>query len=452
MEELQPGIKFVSWGEFGPPERVQPALSQGSTTPEVDPTSRDDSSAEGVTVVIGEVVDHESSKPGTRCRCSKNRRALYAGVLLLLVLTVAAVVLAITVLVRKAPAQAAQGVTTQMAPPTFSCNSWYSQAQPSVITQCFCLGKITTIADDVRASYQRLISGGFMKAILPDFSSTIESCDPANQALLWLASATGFPSPDVNLQQRFVLALLYITWNGRLWLLSDNWLSSNSECIWHGVSCDRYGIVTGVDLYNNQVSGNLGTEFPLLTSLATLSLGQNDMHGSLPSELRNLTGLTTLDIQSNQLTGMLPVELTQLSLLQELRAGNNRLSGTIPTWLGKLENIQILSLSNNTFSQLGTVTGNGSGARSRPNAFPTEIGQLTHLQILELSAIGLNGTIPSELFNLSNALQSLLLGENSLSGTIPSLFGELTALRTLHLPYFGGRSSSFFGCSLFLTR
>jgi hypothetical protein len=407
----------------------------------VEPTPHEpplvDSTEHGVVVVVSsELIDPQTLKPGTGGCFFKNRRIWCTGLLLLIVLTVAAVVLAITVSGRTAPVPGAyNGVTTQMAPFTTSCSSWYSEMQPNVITQCICLGKITTVADDVKESYQRLLSGGFVKAILPNFSSTIESCNPTNQALLWLASATGFPSPDVNLQQRFILALLYITWNGRLWLLSDSWLSSDSECIWKGVSCDRFGTVTGVDLYNNQVSGNLGTEFALLTSLTALSLGQNSMHGSLPSELGSLTSMTTLDLQSNQLTGSLPVALAQLSRLQELRATNNRLSGTIPTWLGSLVDLQILSLSNNTFNQLGAEMGNGSGGspsggRSKQRAFPTEIGQLTQLLILDLGAIGLNGTIPTELFNLGNALQFLTLSENSLSGTISSLFGDLTAIRT----------------------
>ncbi len=113
---------------------------------------------------------------------------------------------------------------------------------------------------------------------------------------------------------------------------------------------------------------------------------------------------------------------------------NNRLSGAIPTWLGELVTLQTLSLANNTFSQLGQLTGRVSGYGSLRNAFPTELGMLTQLQILELSATGINGTIPTEIFNLGKNLKALLLGENALTGTIPSLFGDLNSLSKFSVP------------------
>ncbi len=459
MEQFQPGVEFVPWGNYGPPEREMRqsprtssrhssrhssitlsqhssiTLSQHSsrTIDEEEPIQVNNSDAEVsvitdiVTddVIDGTIGDRESPMP-PRKQYIRNPRVLFAG-LLLVVLTVGAVVVGITVFNRKSTNQAVQGVTTPMDPPTVSCNNLFNRKQPSVITQCSCFGKITIVADDVAANYERLLSGGFVETARLGFNGTINSCDPSNQALVWLASATGSSSPNANLQQRFIIALLYITWNGRFWTVNNGWLSSDNECVWTGVTCDRFGVVTEVDLYNNQVTGNLGTAFSLLTSLEALTLGYNDIEGSLPSELGNLASLTSLSLEINQVTGSLPLELGQLTLLVELSLSQNRISGTIPTWLGQLTNLQTLSLSNNTFTPMPAATGNTSvsSVPSPRNAFPTEFGLLTNLQTFQIARNGLHGTLPTEIFNLKSPLLYLDVSYNALSGTIPNLVGDL---------------------------
>jgi hypothetical protein len=59
---------------------------------------------------------------------------------------------------------------------------------------------------------------------------------------------------------RFVLVTLYINTKGPGWVRSDYWLSKESHCNWHGVSCARRGLfltprVVGLDLSFNKVSG-----------------------------------------------------------------------------------------------------------------------------------------------------------------------------------------------------
>ncbi len=420
----QEGATAESLGEIQHERSLQQA---SQTIYESDPLHANISQAR-ITVIDGELMEPESDQ-NRKIHNPWVRRAA----LLLLVLVGGAVVAGVTVFERKSTTVVSLAVTTQMSPPTTSCQSWYNQKQPSVITQCLCIGKVTIVASDVNANYQRLIAGGFIQSVIPGFSSTLDSCDPSNQALLWLASATGSSSPYANLRQRYVMALLYISWNGQQWTLNDNWLSSDTECSWKGIVCDRFGEVTQLDLYNNQVMGHLGADFSLLTSLEVLSLGQNGIQGSLPSELGYLTSLTSLVVELNQLIGSLPSELVHVSLLQELRLRNNRLTGVIPTWLGQLSNLQTLSLSNNTFtpmqSKLGKQhDGSLSAGDSKRNAFPSEMGLLSYLQLLQLSFTGLIGTIPTEIFNLGNSLTSLDVSFNSLSGTIPGHLGNLVNL------------------------
>jgi Leucine-rich repeat (LRR) protein len=93
----------------------------------------------------------------------------------------------------------------------------------------------------------------------------------------------------------------------------------------------------------------------------------------------------------------------------------NNLNGTIPTELGNLSGLVYLDLGANSLS--GTI--------------PTSLGSLSKLTDLNLGENQLTGSIPSELGNLSS-LNNLNLGSNQLSGTIPLELGNLN-LRTLYL-------------------
>ena len=63
---------------------------------------------------------------------------------------------------------------------------------------------------------------------------------------------------------------------------------------------------------------------------------------------------------------------------------------------------------------------------------PSSIGDLEHLQVLELAFNGLKGTIPSSIGNL-NQLEVLSFNGNFLIGEIPSSIGNLSKLQELHV-------------------
>ena len=69
------------------------------------------------------------------------------------------------------------------------------------------------------------------------------------------------------------------------------------------------------------------------------------------------------------------------------------------------------------------------------------MGSLSNVQRLELGNNKLTGEIPTELGNLGN-LEILLLGSNQLTGEIPTELGNLSNLNTLLL--YGGNQWS--GC------
>ena len=102
---------------------------------------------------------------------------------------------------------------------------------------------------------------------------------------------------------------------------------------------------------------------------------------------------------------------------------NNNLNGSIPSELGNLSNLEELYLPNNSL--------NGS--------IPSELGNLSNLKVLYLWGNSLSGSIPSELGELSNLLE-LVLDINKLSGEIPLELGKLSNLTLLGLGsnYLGG--------------
>ena len=126
--------------------------------------------------------------------------------------------------------------------------------------------------------------------------------------------------------------------------------------------------------------------------------------------------VTNLNLGSNELTGSIPTELDQLTQLQMLNLHRNQLTGPIPTELGQLTQLQVLNLFTNQ------LTG----------PIPTELGQLTQLQVLNLFTNQLTGPIPTELGQLTQ-LRSLSLFTNQLTGPIPTELGQLTQLQHLSL-------------------
>jgi len=92
------------------------------------------------------------------------------------------------------------------------------------------------------------------------------------------------------------------------------------------------------------------------------------------------------------------------------------LNGTIPTELGNLSEIRWLTLSSEQLR----------------GPIPTELENLSNLLSLDLSGCQLSGSIPTELANLSS-LRYLYLGGNELNGSIPPELGSMSTLWYLSL-------------------
>ena len=109
------------------------------------------------------------------------------------------------------------------------------------------------------------------------------------------------------------LVALYESTGGDNWSQRTGWLSDPSVAAWSGVSIGGDGSVTGLDLGENGLSGELTMQLGGLASLTALNLGGNQLEGEIPSTIGNLTGLEELYLNDNQLDGSLPADMGNLT-------------------------------------------------------------------------------------------------------------------------------------------
>ena len=261
---------------------------------------------------------------------------------------------------------------------------------------------------------------------IPSGSVEVITCDP--------------PSTTPDAGDVAVLTALYNATDGANWDDNTNWLSEQPLQYWKGVTINSEGRVTQLDLFHNQLSGDIPVELGNLVDLEWLYLHQNQLSGDIPAELGNLislerlslggnqlsgdipatlgrpTYLEVLDLSNNNLTGAIPPDLASLTELRSLTLDRNQLSGDVPVELGNLISLKWLSLYNNQLS--GDI--------------PATLGRPTYLEMLDLSDNQLTGAIPPELANLTE-LRSLSLGANQLTGEIPDWLGSLDQLAILAL-------------------
>ena len=234
------------------------------------------------------------------------------------------------------------------------------------------------------------------------------------------ATPTDTPRPEPTAAptavDRAALVALYEATDGVNWTSNDNWLSNRPIGEWHGVITDPSGRVTELDLYDNQLRGEIPVEVGNLSSLTVLDLLENQLTGEIPAQLGSLISLERLNLRANQLSGEIPEDLGSLASLERLDLYDNRLSGEIPEELGNLANLEWLDLGYNQLS--GVIT--------------EELGNLTNLEWLDLSYNQLSGEIPAELGNLSDLLGLGLYG-NQLSGEVPAELGSLVSVELLYL-------------------
>jgi Leucine-rich repeat (LRR) protein len=180
-------------------------------------------------------------------------------------------------------------------------------------------------------------------------------------------------------------------------------------------------------------------------SLQVLSLGSCLLSGNIPLWLSKLARLEILDLANNRLTGPIPVWIHSLSFLYHLDLSNNRLTEDIPTAVMELpmlqsQNVAVLSAPISVLLPGQETTAGvfpavlNLGNNHLTGTIPSEIGQLKSLVVLNLRFNSLSGNIPQELCNLTN-LRVVDLSHNHLTCSIPSALDNLHLLSTFDVSY-----------------
>ncbi|KAG6652711.1 receptor-like protein kinase 7 [Carya illinoinensis] len=200
----------------------------------------------------------------------------------------------------------------------------------------------------------------------------------------------------------------------------SSWTQGNSACNFTGIICNSDGLVTEINLSQQNLRGILPFDsICTLQSLEKLSLSSNFLYGTITQDLKNCTSLQHLDLGYNSFSGEVP-DLSSLGQLNFLNLTKSGFSGPFP-WksLGNLTSLTLLSLGDNVFE---------------PSPFPVEVLKLEKLYWLYLSNCSLEGLIPEGLGNLTQ-LTNIELSWNQLSGEIPTDILKLKNLSQLDLYY-----------------
>lgn len=181
--------------------------------------------------------------------------------------------------------------------------------------------------------------------------------------------------------------------------------------------------LSGSSLGTSGLIGTLPQDIGFLTSLSYFALTATRIGERLPKELFTLSNLVHLNLEFNQFNGKLSTNVGDLRALEVLDLRSNLLSGNIPGDWGNLTELMHLRLSHNKWS--GTI--------------PSELSSLPKLRTLSLSNYkdsrgNLFGSIPSDL-GLITTLSEIRLDFNTLDGSLPTQLSQLTNLGTCEMRF-----------------
>ncbi|KAH7867128.1 hypothetical protein Vadar_029123 [Vaccinium darrowii] len=274
-----------------------------------------------------------------------------------------------------------------------------------------------------------------------------------------------------------------LTFNPSISTNLTNWNQTPDCCKWNGVTCDRNGYVTGLDLNGESISNGIDYSSTLfsLRYLETLDLANNRFNSTpIPSNIGNLKNLVHLNLSNSGFSGQIPVGLSLLTRLvvldlstsyflgaPTLRVGNPNLSTLFGNLSGikelhfdgvnisangyewgraissSLPNLRVLSLSNcylsgpidSSLQKLQKLSEINLSSNNLTSQVPGFFANFRNLTVLRLSSSNLNGTFPEKIFHQVPTLKIVNLASNTLlNGSLPD-FPQNGALQNLVLSF-----------------
>ncbi|KAH0708119.1 hypothetical protein KY290_009624 [Solanum tuberosum] len=312
--------------------------------------------------------------------------------------------------------------------------------------------------------WQLDLSNNKIQGRIPDWawSNWMSSLDTLNMSHNMLTSVDSIPLQSldtIDLRSNLLQGSLPIPSNStRFFFISHNNLSEEIP----SSICNLTSLIM-LDLATNNLRGEIPQCFGNITSLQVLDIRHNNLSGNIPTTFSNGSSLRNLNLHGNKLEGKIPQSLTNCKQLEVLDLGDNHLNDTFPVWLGTLPKLKVLSLR---FNEL-----HGPIRTSRiENMFPV-------LRIIDLSCNAFSGNLPSSLFQHLKAMRTIDpsmeasrysgdsyyqdsiavvskgfereivrilflyttidLSNNKFEGHIPTIMGDLIALRVLNISHNG---------------
>ena len=195
--------------------------------------------------------------------------------------------------------------------------------------------------------------------------------------------------------------------------------------------------------HNNMLSGQLPGSFSTMRALVELFLQGNKFTGPFAQVFNSSVQrhLADVDISSNNLSGPLPAEVFNLRSLNTFAAVSNCITGSLPIDVCGARRLGYLALDGmNTatncrkliFPEVQQIT-TYTRVHDFEGGLPSCIFNMTALNTLHLSGVGLNYAFPSDLV-ISPILSDLSLSNNIITGIIPDSI-QLKVWNNLDLSY-----------------